>query len=167
MATNSTTFQPSSHAHKLGKTQNSGCGSFEKQEARAMKRSCLLLSCLSLLAMAACTPSTGSRPQRNVAGISGGVITKGMSQQAVRSAWGKPNEILVLSSGKEQWIYKRPADRYLNFPANLIARGTTASFDDEFVRGSSIRHERINVLDVDRTVVFTNGKVEAWTQLRD
>ena len=90
-----------------------------------------------------------------------------MSKAAVRTAWGKPNQVRHLSSGKEQWIYKRPADQYLDFPVNLIARNTSARFDDEFVRGSSIRHERIEVLDVDRTVVFANGKVEAWTQLRD
>ena len=98
---------------------------------------------------------------------SGATIARGMSKEAVRSSWGKPNQVRQISSTKEQWIYKRPSVRYLDFPTNLIARRTTARFDDEFIRGSSIRHEQINTLDVDRTVVFKNGKVEAWTQLRD
>jgi len=90
-----------------------------------------------------------------------------MNREAVRSTWGKPDQVRRLNSGKEQWIYKRPTSDYLDFPINLISRRTSGRFDDEFVRGSSIRHERVDVQEVDRTVVFTNGKVEAWTRLRD
>lgn len=153
-----------------------------------MKSIGLLLGLVSPLVLIACqTVSTGD-PGRRPAGIDittrisqnsqhysklsssqkknirKGSVSKGMKKEAVRIAWGKPDEV-VKKGNKEQWIYYRTEQVVFDPQDERAGWGRYFSSSEKYEDGNFHKPFR-NVRREDRTVHFEGGRVVSWTRTR-
>ena len=102
-----------------------------------------------------------------------GSLSKGMSKEAVRLAWGKPDKIQQVKTSKgkrEHWIYLRIEQVGPGYQSSTAAgklsqysqyfRGTEKYYDGH----SQNQFRSIQVED--RTAVFAGGRVVSWTRTR-
>ncbi len=94
-----------------------------------------------------------------------GKVVKGMSNFAVRLAWGRPDEVKSLGGKKEKWIYYRTEEVVFRDPGAGTKWSRFYQSTEKYYDGHT--HDEFRaVKQEDRTVHFENGRVVSWTQSR-
>lgn len=93
-----------------------------------------------------------------------GTVSKGMKKEAVRLAWGKPDQVKK-SGNKEQWIYYRSEEVVFDPQSSRTGWAQYYSSADKYYDGNFHKPFK-TVRREDRTVHFEGGRVVSWTRTR-